>query len=504
MEKDNKVLKEMESDAIKAGNSGEEKLVTEEKMEVCEKGDEANMMNGSGVEKIDDVEVMGFTGSANSQTDEQVHTHNPVIDPNISVKLNGTNVENGNNDNKKYTAKRSYADTITNKLNDEDRKLRLIPTEFDSNGVESGLGRVGYARVLVEVDANKELHEVIEVVYKNGLNVEVGRKNVKVMYDWKPPRCSTCCVFGHNMQSCGKAYNVTKSVDTAGIKKAKSDENKSGVDEEGFMEAKNKRGGKKGLEKNSGKANVQQAKMMYQPKQKDSSVSQEGANKVSAKNIDKGKEVSKKSWKDFVGRVGYARVLVEVDANKELHEVIEVVYKNGLNVEVGRKNVKVMYDWKPPRCSTCCVFGHNMQSCGKAYNVTKSVDTAGIKKAKSDENKSGVDEEGFMEAKNKRGGKKGLEKNSGKANVQQAKMMYQPKQKDSSVSQEGANKVSAKNIDKGKEVSKKSWKDFVGDKGVSSANKYDVLGNYDVNEQGELDEIRNKEIVDEIISQRRV
>ena len=31
---------------------------------------------------------------------------------------------------------------------------------------KSGLGRVGYARVLVEVDANKELPEDIEIVYK--------------------------------------------------------------------------------------------------------------------------------------------------------------------------------------------------------------------------------------------------------------------------------------------------------------------------------------------------
>ncbi|PWA46312.1 zinc knuckle CX2CX4HX4C [Artemisia annua] len=233
------------------------------------------------------------------------------------------------------------------------------------------------------------------------------------------------------------------------------------------------------------------------------------------------------------GRVGFERVLVEIDANKELPKIIEVVYKNGLNEEVGRKIVKVIYDWKPPRCSTCCVFGHNMQSCGKACNVAKKVDNVGIEKDKTEENKSGVDEEGFKEVVNKKGGKKGMEKNSVKTIVQ-PKMMYQPKQKASSVVQEVGNKVNTKNIDKSKE-SNKSWKDVVGnnkdvgvkmngnenfkkdgqkgkqtntpktgDKKLASANKYDVLGKYDVNEQGELSEIRNKDIVDKILSQRRV
>ena len=58
-----------------------------------------------------------------------------------------------------------------------------------------GVGRVGYARILVEASAKKELPEVIEVVYRNEQKEKVCRKIVKVEYDWKPPICNECGVF---------------------------------------------------------------------------------------------------------------------------------------------------------------------------------------------------------------------------------------------------------------------------------------------------------------------
>ncbi|PWA66335.1 hypothetical protein CTI12_AA328150 [Artemisia annua] len=65
-----------------------------------------------------------------------------------------------------------------------------------------GMGNMGYARVLVEVLAEKSLKENIEIQYKDKENNVKGTKSVKVMYDWKPPVCEHCKVFGHDMLHC--------------------------------------------------------------------------------------------------------------------------------------------------------------------------------------------------------------------------------------------------------------------------------------------------------------
>ncbi|PWA47963.1 hypothetical protein CTI12_AA495140 [Artemisia annua] len=65
---------------------------------------------------------------------------------------------------------------------------------------ERANGRANFARVLVEVDATKGIIDSVEVCYKKleksmHLNVE---------YAWRPPACSYCKVFGHNVKDCKK------------------------------------------------------------------------------------------------------------------------------------------------------------------------------------------------------------------------------------------------------------------------------------------------------------
>ncbi|PWA75859.1 hypothetical protein CTI12_AA238320 [Artemisia annua] len=61
-------------------------------------------------------------------------------------------------------------------------------------------GRASFARVLVEVDASRELAESIEICYN-----KLGKSmNLRVGYDWKPPLCTHCKVFGHDY----KAFKV--------------------------------------------------------------------------------------------------------------------------------------------------------------------------------------------------------------------------------------------------------------------------------------------------------
>ncbi|KAH0714846.1 hypothetical protein KY284_007751 [Solanum tuberosum] len=57
----------------------------------------------------------------------------------------------------------------------------------------SRLGRISYAKVLIEMDVTKPLPRHVEFFYPNG-----GRMQQKVQYDWKPIYCYTCCIVGHS------------------------------------------------------------------------------------------------------------------------------------------------------------------------------------------------------------------------------------------------------------------------------------------------------------------
>ncbi|GKE09276.1 RNA-directed DNA polymerase, eukaryota, reverse transcriptase zinc-binding domain protein, partial [Tanacetum coccineum] len=78
----------------------------------------------------------------------------------------------------------------------------LIMDNVTTNMCKMGTGRLGFARVLIEVEAEKGLPSSIDIVYKDGKNVVIGKKIVQVQYDWVPPMCSFCHVFGHNDKMC--------------------------------------------------------------------------------------------------------------------------------------------------------------------------------------------------------------------------------------------------------------------------------------------------------------
>ncbi|PWA48287.1 zinc knuckle CX2CX4HX4C [Artemisia annua] len=216
-----------------------------------------------------------------------------------------------------------------------------------------------------------------------------------------------------------------------------------------------------------------------------------------------------------VGRMGFARVLFEMTATKEVPEIIEVVYKNGLKEEVCRKKVKVVYDWNPPRCSTCCVFGHTTQKCGKSCTVDEP-----SKPKEMVENIEKDNNDGFVKVKKRNNGKGGDSKNqqqneNGKREgfKPAARFEYQPKPNKSGNTSKGNvesneqvnNRARSKNNVGSKSPEKKAWK--VGNEVVSalrkSANKYSVLGMYDENDQSELEDIRSREIVEEFIRQKK-
>ncbi|PWA80771.1 zinc knuckle CX2CX4HX4C [Artemisia annua] len=74
----------------------------------------------------------------------------------------------------------------------------IIMDRITTSMCEKAYGRASFARVLIEVDASTDLVENIEVCYE-----KLGKSmNLKVEYAWRPPLCTLCKVFGHELKNC--------------------------------------------------------------------------------------------------------------------------------------------------------------------------------------------------------------------------------------------------------------------------------------------------------------
>ncbi|XP_022014922.1 uncharacterized protein LOC110914438 [Helianthus annuus] len=79
------------------------------------------------------------------------------------------------------------------------------------------------------------------------------------------------------------------------------------------------------------------------------------------------------SW----GRNSYARALIEVNAEEEPKESVVVAIPLEDEEGFSKNLVKIEYEWQPPRCNGCKVFGHTDAKCPK--QVTKQVKDDGNK-----------------------------------------------------------------------------------------------------------------------------
>ncbi|GKC56326.1 RNA-directed DNA polymerase, eukaryota, reverse transcriptase zinc-binding domain protein [Tanacetum coccineum] len=102
-------------------------------------------------------------------------------------------------------------------------------------------GKLDFARVLVEVSADDELPNVLEIAYPPIGNspAKIGKLDVK--YQWKPPLCTHCKTFGHSTLACKvrprteeeKAASILK--ETLKVSAAPKDTVVSSLQDDGFI-----------------------------------------------------------------------------------------------------------------------------------------------------------------------------------------------------------------------------------------------------------------------------
>ncbi|GJV02633.1 RNA-directed DNA polymerase, eukaryota, reverse transcriptase zinc-binding domain protein [Tanacetum coccineum] len=113
----------------------------------------------------------------------------------------------------------------------------LMMDQMTSDMCKEGSGRLGYARVLVEIDASKSYLDKIEINYVDDEKKVKMLKWVRVEYSWKPDKCCYCNVFGHLSNYC-KSKPV---VNGDNGKKTKDNMNHLDSSKEGFVEVKNRK-----------------------------------------------------------------------------------------------------------------------------------------------------------------------------------------------------------------------------------------------------------------------
>ncbi|GJV67413.1 copia protein [Tanacetum coccineum] len=92
----------------------------------------------------------------------------------------------------------------------------LILDSYTSDMCMQSWGWSSYARVMIELRADVELKDNIVVAMPKITREGHYTCNVRVEYEWKPPRCSSCKVFGHIHEECPKNTGKLRLLDNDG------------------------------------------------------------------------------------------------------------------------------------------------------------------------------------------------------------------------------------------------------------------------------------------------
>ncbi|GKB11547.1 retrovirus-related pol polyprotein from transposon TNT 1-94, partial [Tanacetum coccineum] len=75
------------------------------------------------------------------------------------------------------------------------------------------------------------------------------------------------------------------------------------------------------------------------------------------------------SLKKDEGHISFARALIEICSVSDLKREVGMEVPNEDGISHTREVIKVEYEWRPPRCTDCKVFGHSHDKCLKRVNL---------------------------------------------------------------------------------------------------------------------------------------
>ncbi|PWA87952.1 hypothetical protein CTI12_AA124370 [Artemisia annua] len=192
------------------------------------------------------------------------------------------------------------------------------------------------------------------------------------------------------------------------------------------------------------------------------------------------------------GKTGFARVLVEVEAVKDLKNIVKIEYVDKDKNVKGSKEVQVEFEWKPDRCSHCQVFGHHVDKC----KVRPRTDEEKKADEESLKDKQGVQKDGFIDVQYKRGYKM-QQRGNGQGRNYRPQFQRQEYRKKDNVNGKGKEKM----YEEGNQGKTGKGNDNLRS-GGSNTNRYDALRNVSVEERNEESLMKDRMVVDVYLNKK--
>ncbi|PWA97653.1 WD40 repeat-containing protein [Artemisia annua] len=196
-----------------------------------------------------------------------------------------------------------------------------------------------------------------------------------------------------------------------------------------------------------------------------------------------------------VGKISYARVLVEVEAGKELKETVKIEYIDKNKNVKGSKEVQVEYEWKPERCNHCNVFGHSFGKCNARPRTESELKEKAVEEEKL-KTKNVVQDDGFIDVQHKKRNVMQQRKNGQYRNYGQH-VQRQEYRKRNSGNEKGKEKVVEESVSNNSGKKADQYRS-----GGSNVNKYEVLNKDTDEERNELNILKDRRVVDEYLNKK--
>ncbi|GJX49003.1 reverse transcriptase domain-containing protein [Tanacetum coccineum] len=85
----------------------------------------------------------------------------------------------------------------------------LLLDAFTSSMCVKSWSQINFARSLIEVSSESELKSKVTMAILNEEGDGYTKEVIRVEYEWKPPHCGDCKIFGHDLLQCPKHVKET-------------------------------------------------------------------------------------------------------------------------------------------------------------------------------------------------------------------------------------------------------------------------------------------------------